>query len=415
MKMSKFTYLLISCILMLSFWNIKPIVAFLNRDIILVLTIIWAGVGFVLFRNVFNLPVVFFKKYRWILVLIFAGIFLSMFTSYFFRGQELMTTFVAQRFTYSFILLLSLVYVQPTTNDIIKTLQIVSYITLAAWIGSIVMPSLFANISEKSISSRNVSHSVDIGFYVTGIHLVVLYTYFLIYKYIKHFTVKNFLTAFFWIGFVFLYQNRSMMIGIIVAFIYSLTKLKSKYKFLIIMGACFVACVFIFYTWQIWLSLIEETSSQLNNKDYNRWKALNYYFTEYSPNIWCYILGNGMPSVNNSEFGNLYLYNMLRGIYISDIGMIGMWVNYGILPLIGIYYVLIRILLEKKIPLWMKFMSLHICIVPTIFQFNNTTGILLFSLIIYVYMYYRELPHLRLFHSYIIKKYAWYHYRKLQK
>lgn len=411
MKLSKFAYLLITCILMLSFWNVRPIVALLNRDTIFVITLAWAAAGFFLFKDVQNLPVVFFKKYRCILILIFAGIFLSMFNSYLFREQGIITTFIAQRFTYTFIILASLAYVQPTLRDIIKALRIVSYITLLAWIASAVSPHFFFNISEETL---RLKASTDIGFTVVGIQIVTLYTYYLIYKYVKHFTVKDFLTAFFWIGFIFLYQNRSMMIGVIVAFVYSLTKLKSRYKLFIILGISSAACVFIFYTWQIWVSLIAETDSQLGNKDYNRWKALNYYLTDYSPNIWCYLFGNGMPAGSFSELGRLYWYNFSRGIYTSDIGMIGMWAHYGILPLIGIYFVLIKILFGKRFPLWLKFMSLHICIVPTIFHFSNASGILTFVLVIYLYMYYCELPHFRMYYSYI-NKYACRHYCKLQE
>ena len=373
----------------------------LNANIILLLTLMWAVLGCFLFRNEDNLPVVFFKKYNWILILIFAGIFLSMFNAYLFRGQGIMRTFITQRFTYPFIILTALVYVQPSIRDIVKVLRIVSYITLFAWILSAIAPGIFAHISEDKI--EYYSSTTDIGFGVRGIQLVVLYTYYLIYKYIKHFTTKDFLYAFFWIGFIFLYQNRSMLIGVLAAFIYSLTKLRSRNKLLLVIGISFATLIFVFYTWDIWISLITETSLQLADKDYNRWKALDYYLTEYSPNLWCYLFGNGMPAGSYSEYGLLYWYNMSRGIYASDIGLIGMWAFYGVLPLIGIYYVLVKILFGKKFPLWLKFMSMHIIIVPIIFQFGNPTGILLFVLIFYLYMYYCELPHFRMYHSYIDK------------
>ena len=96
-----------------------------------------------------------------------------------------------------------------------------------------------------------------------------------------------------------------------------------------------------------------------------------------------------MPSGGNSYLGNLMLLNLEKGIVASDLGMIGMWTNYGMLPLIGIYYVLIQLLIKRYFPLWLKFASFHILLVPTIFQFWQGMGILFFILIIYMYVYYR--------------------------
>jgi len=111
---------------------------------------------------------------------------------------------------------------------------------------------------------------------------------------------------------------------------------------------------------------------------------------EYSPNWFCYIFGNGFPSGGNSSLGVLMWKNFERGIFASDLGMIGMWVDYGIIPLIAIYAVLINVLRRKYMPLAMKFISLHIILVPTIFHFWTNPGIALFVLIIYLNAHYTE-------------------------
>lgn len=388
MKISKFTYILVASILMLSFWNFRPIVSILNRDLILAMTLLWAILGF--FLPMRRIPPRCFHKYNWLWIGIFAGVFISMLNADFFWGQAVKTTFIAQRFSYAFILLPALFYVQPSVNDLLRTVRIISYITLGMWMLSVVAPGLIGSISEDSIESRssNAGSTTDIGFYVTGIQFAVLYTYYLIQRYIRHFTYKRFFTAMFWIAFIILYQNRSMMIGILLAFAYSLIRLKSKYKPIIIGSICIIAVAFIAYTWQIWSSLLTETQAQLGDKDYNRWKALFYYFSDYSPNLWCYLFGNGMPSGGNSDLGNLMWLNMAMGIYASDLGMIGMWTDYGLLPLVCVYYVIIRILAKNYYPLWLKFMCFHILIVPTIFHFWSGQGILLFVMTIYLFAYY---------------------------
>lgn len=388
MKISKFTYIFVASILMLSFWNFRPIVSVLNRDIILAMTLLWGILGF--FLPTKRIPVRYFYKYNWLWIGIFAGVFISMLNADFFWGQSIKTTFIAQRFSYAFILLPVLFYVQPSVDDLLKTIRIVAYITLGMWLLSIIAPGLIGNISEDSIESRNANggNTTDIGFYVTGIQFVVLYTYYLIQRYIRCFTYKRFFTAIFWIAFIILYQNRSMMIGIMLIMVYSLFQLKSKNKPIIIGSICIITVIFIVCTWQIWSSLLTETQAQLGDKDYNRWKALFYYFNDYSPNLWCYLFGNGFPSGGNSDFGNLMWINMARGIYASDLGMIGMWTDYGLLPLISVYYVILRVLIKKGYPLWLKFMCVHILVVPTIFHFRSGQGIWLFIIIIYLFIYY---------------------------
>lgn len=388
MRISKFTYILIASILLLSFWDFRPIVSLLNRDIIFALTLLWIFLGFYLFPKKSSYR--YFHKFNWLWIIIFTGIFISMFNAYCFWEQSLKNTFIAQRFSYTFILLPTLFYIQPSFNDILKTLKVISYITLITWIISIIRPELTGSISEEAIENRTVNPqaTTDIGYYVTGIHIVVLYTYFLIQNYIKKFNFKTFFTALLWISFIILYQNRSMMIGIIIIFLYSIVKLKSRHKPIIIGCICIIGTTLVAYTLNIWKSLWEESQTQLTDEDYNRWKALYYYLYDYSPNLWCYLFGNGMPSGGNSHLGNLMWLNMERGIFASDLGMIGMWVDYGLLPLIGIYYVLIRLLIKNDFPLWLKFASFHILLVPTIFQFRQGIGILFFVLIIYLYIYY---------------------------
>jgi len=387
----------------------------LNKDIILVLSLALSIWGIFQQKDIFALPDKYFNKYHWIWISIFLGVVISMFNAEFFWGQSVSITIITQRSLYAFILLPAIIHIQPSIQDIQKAIKILSYITFSVWIISIISPNMIASISEETITNRNSNNAnTDIGYYVTGIHIVALYTYLLIQKYIQHFSYKHFLKALFWIGFIILYQNRSMMIGVILIFIYSLTKLKSKYRPIIIGSICIVVLIFISHTWNIWIALIDETQNQLVDKDYNRWKALYYYLYDYSPNWWCYLFGNGMPSGGNSALGNLYWLNMSNGIFSSDLGMIGTWVHFGIIPLIGIYYVLIQILAKNKFPLFLKFISFHIIVVPTIFAYNSLPGILLFTIIIYLYIHYSELPqYKRRYHQ--IKQYVSYHYRKLQK
>jgi len=181
-----------------------------------------------------------------------------------------------------------------------------------------------------------------------------------------------------------------MMLGVVPIFLYSMYKFKSNYKTTILIVSSIVIVIGIIYTTEMWTILIKNTQSNLGESDYNRWKALYYYFNEYSSNWFCYIFGNGYPSGGKSPLGNLLWANFERGIYATDLGMIGMWVDFGIIPLIAIYSIIVSILRHDFFPLYLKFMCLHIVFVPTIFHFWSNPSVSFFVLIIYLNAYYLE-------------------------
>lgn len=390
MQITKFRYLLISMVLACYFWNFTPIVSIINRDLIWGMSMLWTGMAFILRPKQQKISLLYKSKYTKFAYIILLGVFISMINAWLFWEQNLSTTIVTQRFIYVIITLPALLYLQPTFEDVKKTLKYISILTLGAWIISILSPSLIQSISIESIERRSESTSEDIGYNVSGIQFVILYFYILVQDYIKDFSYKKFMYAMFWAIFLLLYQNRSLLIGVIIILIYSILKLKSKYKPLIILGISILFITILTYSSNIISSLIEETNNQLNDQDYNRWKALRYFFNDYSPNTWCYIFGNGLPAGGKSDFGNLLWENMKNGIYGSDLGLIGMWVDYGILPIICIYLVIYRILKYKYYPLYLKFLCTHILLVPTIFHFWENPNLYLFIILFYLYSYYTE-------------------------
>ncbi len=305
-----------------------------------------------------------------------------MFSASLFWNQDLLTTFIAQRFIYVFIAILTFLFVQPNKEDVEYALKWITMLTILAWVIGAINPFLIG-ITEEQLKNHSES---DFGFYVAGIHFVVFYFYILVEKYIVKFSWSKFGYAVLVLFFIVIYQNRSMMLGAFLILFYSLLKFRTKYKGpMMVFLLSLISMIFV-YTWDIWVELFDESQNQLADNDYNRWKALFYYLNDYSPNWFAYIFGNGTPSGGNSRLGNLMWDNMKKGIYASDLGMIGMWIDYGLIPIFVIYFALIKILREKM-PLYLKFMSFHILVVPTIFHFWRNPGVSIFVLIFYLYAY----------------------------
>lgn len=377
-------FILFLLVLSLDVWDLAIIVNLINHDVIFVITFLLTICYCIIYKKEKGLRL-YKAKYIWYILLIFAGILISVLNAYFFWGQSVITTFIAQRWIYLFITFPVFLITKPNEEDLVFGLRWISVSTMCVWLIVSSNPKIVNIDTEKVFLNKS-----DFGYYVNGIHYVILYTYYVIGKLIKKIKFSTQLELILLSSFIFIFQNRSMLIGLLIALVYFIVTLKSKYKLfywyvlftLIITGVIFTA--------SIWSDLIIETQLQLNDPDYNRNLEISYYFFEYSPNWICYILGNGFPSAGNSFFGNLMSENMQNGIYASDLGMIGMWVDFGIIPIIVLYRVMFIILNKKHYPFYLKMICFHIIVVPTIFSFWRNPGVMLFSIILYIFVYKTE-------------------------
>ncbi|MDD4972358.1 MAG: hypothetical protein PHT07_23260 [Paludibacter sp.] len=391
--MTKFSYIFISLLFAVNFWNLSIVLNVLPPDIILVLSWVWILSGIYFFNYSHRTIALNSGKYKNTAYYILIGVLISVFSAYAFGRQGIMTTLIAQRTIYTFISLPVMLFVQPEEEDIVKALKWISIGTVIVWV-LVHFKTDLVKLDKQSLEQFEIEKqdlSSKLEFYVNGIYFVVLYLYIKMNEYIKNFSWKVFIEATLLLAFIFLYQNRSMLIGVVPLFIYSLVKFRSTSKIYILIVLTVLLIAGVIYTSDIWLALINTTQSNLNETDYNRWKALAYYFYEYSHSWFCYIFGNGFPSGGNSQMGNLMWSNFTKGIFASDLGMIGMWVDYGLIPLIAIYSILAKILKHSYYPMYLKFIGLHILFVPTIFHFWANPGISFFVIIIYLHAYYSEL------------------------
>ena|ERR1035437_6311749 len=390
--MNKSLYMFVCLLFAVNFWNLAVIMNVLPPDAILILSWMWILSGIYFFNERKRRKALNNYRYNKPLYYTLLGVFISMFSAYYFGKQSFLTTLLAQRTIYTFAFLPVILFVQPTEKDIVKALKWITVGTVIVWI-LVHFKADLVKLDKESVEQfemENNDLSSKLEFYVNGIYFVVLYVYFKMNEYIKEFSWKIFIEATLVFFFIILYQNRSMILGVAPIFVYSIIKFKSRQKTFVIIGLSVILVAAVILTSDIWLGMINNTQSNLNETDYNRWKALYYYFYEYSQNWFCYLFGNGFPSGGKSPLGNLMWSNFTKGIYASDLGMIGMWVDYGLIPLIALYTILISIIRYKYFPLYLKFICLHVLFVPTIFHFWANPGITFFVIIIYLYAYFTE-------------------------
>ena len=197
------------------------------------------------------------------------------------------------------------------------------------------------------------------------------------------------LELFFLLAILILSDNRSYIFGSVIIGTYFFVIKRNKYP--LFKKQLYFASIFIISTYflydRVFLLLIE-TSDQFNNLDYNRWKAFAVFSLGLNETWWSYIFGNGYASLN-SLYGE-YIHSLkLKGIYQSDLGLLGLWTIYGSFFVLLLFYYLYKIIKETRIPFYLKMYSIKIILTFWIYSFIYYHQIIFFMILFYLFEYER--------------------------
>lgn len=377
------TYLLFTCLIMGNYWENAYTISLNINDYVLVLGWFWGILGLLLFYKQYKINDLLIIKNISILIIIFLGVLISTICAVIYHDVPFFDELIAQRKLYNLLYFILFLYIKPSINEIKYTLRILSSITLILFCISIYDPSLFS--PEEILLARN--NPSDIGANVPGLIFVVLYLYIAISDLIKKKLSKiAIIEISIYIVLLILYQNRSILIGVLLVMLYALFVIRKQLSILSYFMLILMVILGLYSFQEIGSVLIDETISQLSTPSYNRWQAIDFFLFEYNIIPFCQIFGNGVPAAGTIYLSDLENASGVRWAFISDIGMLGMYFYYGIIPLIVIYYIIIKILIAKKYPYFIKFFSFHILIVPTIFEFA-WMGAFYFSIYFYLFSY----------------------------
>ena len=216
---------------------------------------------------------------------------------------------------------------------------------------------------------------------LSGVRHLSLAFIFSLQRVIKDNNLRNMGWAFFEFSVLFLVQNRTSLIAaiVIVGFLVLKMKMSSQKLLLIALGSIAILLMAV-YTAGQWELLYRETVEQIFNPEYNRNKAYAYMFSHRS--LLQHLLGTGYIS---SSVDPIIHVLQESGIFHSDVGMVGMWHQYGVIPTLVILVMTVKGLAEKKSFL-VKASALYILVgIPTLSFFGIGESILWLSIFLYVY------------------------------
>ncbi len=382
-------YLLFLYLLYVNFWDIKPFGNF-SEDTQLVLIVAYLIFGCIKYKR--RPRIKFDGKYNY-LKWIFVGILLSMIPAYLFYGQPITQSLVTYRTQYLIFTIPALFVISPRFEEIVKSLFLFSFLLLGANLLVKFNHSLFV-ISETKIEHLSMIGELNTLGRVGGIEYITIPFFYFLQQVKEKFTTKSMVKVLFLLFVMFIVENRSTLFPAILFTLYTFVFIKSKYKPIIWFAISAIGILFVLHNLDVFTSLIEETTEELGDQDYNRNKAWEYFIYMYSPHWLCYILGNGFLSAHYSP---LMLLLMEEGIYNSDVGFIGYWNQFGIIPVIAIFTMYFSVLKSKNsYPFQMKLFVIYsiICGLTTIY-YGQDVKILHLVLFYYLFYYFKKHKQIR--------------------
>ena len=329
--------------------------------------------------------------YIWLLMVVMV---ISAFVPWIDYGQDLINTLISQRFNYYILFALVLYAIRPDEEELLYIFKICARLSVVMFVLGIFFPTWFVDVTKvkEMLVSRAESGSTDIGIGCPGFGLLVMYFFFCCGKLLQSPRTKDILELMVFLGVIIAVQNRSTILGALPVFGWCMFRMRSRNKPLVYICIGILLIIAIPYILIIYNSLVEETQLQLDDDNYNRWQDLRFYLVEMKTKLYHYLIGNGVWSISGEYTKLMLAAQTYRGCYISDIGILGTFFYYGIIPLFIIYRYCYVALKDKKVPTAMKWYAIWIICVPTIHPYLMLTadGNAIIAFFFYFVTYYSQ-------------------------
>ncbi len=281
----------------------------------------------------FNVPV---------LILLF-GVFLSMFGALAFHEQSMSMTLWGERFIffYIFYFLLSKLRIEP--DYIIKFCLVLGF---AFSIFYIVQYAIYprAIVSAKMFNDRGTLRIFmpGSGYLVIG-YFIALYSFFKNYKIIYLVYLILALIVYILLG---TRQVLASVVLVTVLFLFQSKVVRLKAILIPLMVVSIIPFYFLFQN--IFDSMLDVTSHQSSNIEGDiRFRAMKFFLFEFFPNTISYITGNGMYGGDTAYARQVLSYSDVYGFFMSDLGLIGDYVKFGVFFVLGVIIIFIKAFTAK--------------------------------------------------------------------
>lgn len=329
-------------------------------------------------------------------VLFFLSILPSVYMAYHLFHQGLVQSIISYRNLLLFLAIPSFLKIELSEKAIIRACLSFSITTIIVSLIRTLDISFLFVYTEKMEEAIEITTSSDNDILtggIKGIELVLLPLYYYCQQLYHKFSNKSLIIVLGLFLIVFLGQNRSTLFpaALVVGLTFLFSDMRPKYlKYITI----FILSIFVMYVLKDkFMSLIEETNTQITSSYDPRVVAMAYFLDFDRMSLGEILFGTGNISFQTSS----YVKDLQEAhIHYSDVGFIGFWSQYGILPVILFLYYILKGIFTKCLPSYIRITAAHILICGvTISYFDTPIHMIRFILFYYLMCYYMILNNKR--------------------
>ena len=348
-KQKTFYFVIIFIVVLISinFWSFVLLPKELCSFLEFLITILLVFIYIVNSMKISKLRLPFWNNIKFVL---FVPFILGSVGAFIYHNQELYYSFWRQRTNFLWLLYPILHCYKIEPYKIIKLMLFVG----AVWCVLIIVQQFtypmyfFASRTEDTNSKEELLRA---GVYrympYTWYYGMFLGFYFLndyfFYKKLKSlFFVLLALISFYYFG------TRQYAIGFVVCIIIYIFRQRGAKLALGFLFISIIGVILYFNFDSVFGKFIEMTNSQVvENDDYIRFKAFNFFLFDYWNNWTAPFIGNGLPYIASKYGREVEYIKNYYGYYASDIGIIGSLSNFGVFYIISVFALIYKMLVAK--------------------------------------------------------------------
>ncbi len=318
------------------------------------------------------------------IILLFFAVFLSMFGAYIFHYQPFKITLMAQRVIYLFLFYFLLHQLKPDPRFVIRLFVIIGLI----W--SVLYAIQWVAFPTPLFGAHMFKDRNTIRIFMPGVSFAVVSYFICLLKFLKTNHAK-YLPPLLMFLLIFVLLGTRQLLGptllITILAIAQSKKIHSKLALSLLGVASIIPLYFIFQ--DIIKAMIDITSQQSVSLTENiRFKAVVFYFYRFSPGKLAFLIGNGVYSGHSAYGIMMDNYSKVFGYYLSDIGIIGEFILYGVIFVVAELIILIKIVFTRfpeefdfiRYTVYSMFFSLFV----SAGAFGRSEGIIMMCLLLYL-------------------------------
>lgn len=285
-------------------------------------------------------------NFKWPVLFLMIGIIPSFFVAQAYHNQSFGISLVGTRVIWFYLLYFFVHVYKISIKYLIRIILLIGLFAIVLYyMQYILYPKIILDV--RMTESRGTIRMFVYGMLCTQ----VAYFYFL-NRYFEKNNIRDLIMALLSLSIFVLQGTRQLLFSAALLTLVNLffSKRVKGRAFKIVILALGSFAIFLIFR-EIFEELTRVSTSQASNLSGGiRLKAARFFLTSFQPSIWSYIFGNG-----NAETGSIYLqrinlYAYKYGFYLTDIGVVGDYIKYGIIFVIAGLYMLVKSLLIKVSP-----------------------------------------------------------------